>query len=57
MSDSLVCSCEHVIHDGHELHDPLVKMKVLETFEQVSVFSAVRTNHGDLLWLGLSGQY
>ena len=54
---SLVCSAEHVVDDGHELHDPLIKMEVLQPLEQVRVLAAIAAYHGDLLGLGLSGQY
>lgn len=53
---SLVSLGKHVVDDGHELHDPLVEMEVLQTFEQVGVLSSVRANHRDLLRLCLGGQ-
>ena len=49
----LVGSGKHVIDDIHELHDPLVQMEVLQTLEQVGVFTTIRANHGDLLRFGL----
>ena len=49
----LVGSGEHVVDDVHELHDPLVKMKVLQALEQIGVLPTIWANHGDLLRLGL----
>ena len=54
---SLVCTCEHVIHDGHKLHDPLIKMEVLQSLEQVCVLPSIGSDHGNLLWLGLCRQH
>ena len=52
----LVGLCEHVVDDGHELHDPLVEMEVLKTLEEVGVLASVRPNHRDFLRLCLGGQ-
>ena len=53
---SLVSPGKHVVNDIHELHDPLIKMKVLQALEQIDVLTTISPNHGDLLWLGLGWQ-
>ena len=49
----LVSSGKHVIYDVHELHDPLIKVEILEALEEVCVLAAIRSYHGDLLGFGL----
>ena len=49
--------CEHVVDDGHELHDPLIQVEVLQTLEEVGVFASITPDHGDLLGFGLGGQH
>ncbi len=52
----LVSSCEHVVNNVHELHDPLIKMKILQTLEKVRVLSSIRADHRDLFRFGLGRQ-
>ena len=53
---ALVCPGKHVVDDGHELHDALVQVQVLQPLEQVGMLAPVRARHGDLLGLGLRRQ-
>ena len=53
----LVCPGKHVVNNGHELHNPLIKVQVLQALEEVSVLATVGAHHGNLLWLGLGGKY
>ena len=34
-------SCKHVVDDGHELHDPLIKVEVFQALEEVGVLAAI----------------
>ena len=54
---SLEVSHKHVVDDGHELHDPLIQVEVLQSFEEVRVLSPVRAHHGYLLGFGLGGEH
>ena len=51
-----MCPGKHVVNDGHELHNPLIKVEVLQALEEVGVLPAIRAHHGNLLWLGLGGK-
>src|SRR4051794_7835402 len=62
-NDSIMSSCElprigflvplkHAVCDPQKLHDSLVQVKVLETFEKIGVSLAVRSQESKLLWLG-----
>ena len=53
---SLVSFSEHVVDDGHELHDPLIQMEILQTLEEVGVFTTIRANHRDFLRLSFRRQ-
>ena len=56
MGTSLVSLGKHVVDDGHELHDSLVQMEVLQSLEEVGVLAAVRASHRYLLRLCLGGE-
>ena len=53
----LVCPGKHVVNNGHELHNPLVEVQVLQALEEVSVLAAIGAHHGNLLRLGLGGKH
>ena len=42
---SLEVSHKHVVDDGHELHDPLIQVEVLQAFEEVRVLPPIRAHH------------
>lgn len=48
--------CKHVIDDGHKLHNPFVQVQILQSLEEIGVFTSVRTDHGDFLGFCLGGQ-